>query len=631
MKKLKLILLLTGIVSSQAFSQSVNNTVPATMSRSQKMVTNAPNAFVNAVNGTTYTSNQALPKNGGIPSAAVAFSDDFSLPNDVAGLVARGYLTYYRGTGPAGTLPEWFQGNVNNWGDYNNGTNEYVSSNYNSVTGANDIDNWLVLPALNVVAGDVISFYSRSTVPTPPNLYVDSIRVMYSAAGDSIPEDLTWVELGRFQANTTGQWLLNTFIAPANGATGRFAIRYAVVDGGPQGANSDLIGIDQLDVFTPSAFDIQSLNVSGLNPQYTIIPLNQASPISLSGEVKNNGINATTGGTALFEIVDTLTSAVVFNETVNLPAINAGATAFLSTTNTFTPSAAAALRARLTVSFPGDGNATNDIATGTSTTFSDSIFARDNNLTTGSLGIGAGPADGIVGQNFEITNATSLTSISFFMRDNFDPNPAGTPIYATIHAQTAGSAPNNAVLATTDSVILLPGQILAGGEWFTLPIDGASLPLSPGLYFVGVHEVDSTLTIGTTTQIVTPQTVWVSWNTIPPPAVNGWATAEDFNFFITYNLRMNFGTPTAINEIETNSSLISLYPNPASSEINVRLDATVKNAQIEIYNSVGSLVKTLTNVNEIAKIDVSGFAKGIYSVMVNANGKSFTQRFSVAK
>ncbi|MBL0096495.1 MAG: T9SS type A sorting domain-containing protein [Bacteroidetes bacterium] len=151
------------------------------------------------------------------------------------------------------------------------------------------------------------------------------------------------------------------------------------------------------------------------------------------------------------------------------------------------------------------------------------------------------------------------------------------------------------------------------------------------MYFVGVHEVDSTLTLGTTTQLVTPQTVWVSWNTIPPPAVNGWASADDFNFFITYNLRMNFGTPTAINEIETNSTLIALYPSPASSEINIRLDETVKNAHIEIYNSVGSLVKTLTNVNEIVKVDVSGFAKGIYSVMVTANGKSFTQRFSVAK
>lgn len=629
MKKITLTLLITGILCAQGFSQAVNNTDAATLSRSGQQQKGIPAAFVNAENGISYQSQPTLAKRGGIPAVAVAYSDDFSQPNDTNGLKARGYLPYYRGTGPQGTTASWFQGNTANWGDFNSGTNEFVHSNFNSVTGANNIDNWLVLPALNVISGDVISFYSRSFLNST---FPDSIRVMYSAAGDSTPEGLTWVELGRFKVNTTGAWLQSTFIAPANGATARFAIRYAVVDGGPQGSNSDIIGIDQLDVFTPAAFDIQSLSVTGLNEFYTIIPLNQASPVSLSGDVKNNGLNATTGGTALFEIVDTLTAAVVFSETVNLPAINAGATATLSTTNSFTPSAAAALRSRLTVSFPGDGNASNDISTGSSTTYSDSIYARDNNQTSGSLGIGAGPADGIIGQNFEIANATILTSVSFFINDNFDPNPAGTPVFATIHSQPLGSAPNNAVLATTDSIILLPGQVAAGGEWFTVQLDGAPLPLSPGLYYVGVHEVDSILTLGTTNEIVTPQTVWVTWNAIPtPPAVNGWASADDFNFNITYNLRMNFGTTSSVSEIENNSSLISLFPSPASTEINIRLDQSVKNANIEIYNSVGMLVKSLNNVNDMTKVDVSGFAKGIYSVMVTANGKAFTQRFSVAK
>ncbi len=632
MRKITLTLLFGGAICLQAFSQTAIGTNPATLSRSGKQVLstgNNVNSFVNAAAGVYYTSNEALPKRGGIPAVAVAYSDDFSLPNDTNGLKARGYLPYYRGTGPQGTTASWFQGNTNNWGDYNTGGNGYVHSNYNSVTGTNNIDNWLVLPALNIVSGDVISFYSRSYLNST---YPDSIRVMYSAAGDSTPEGLTWVELGRFKVNTAGAWAQSTFTAPADGATGRFAIRYAVVDGGPQGTNSDIIGVDQIDVFTPASFDIQSLSVGSLNTQYSILPLSQSSPVSLSGDVKNNGINATTGGTALFEIFDTLSAAVVFSETVNLPNINAGATATLNTTNSFIPSFAAALRARLTVSFPGDGNTANDIAIGASTTYSDSVYARDNGLTTGSLGIGAGPADGIVGQNFEVFNASTLTSVSFFMNDNFDPNPAGTPVYATIHAQPAGSPPDNAVLATTDSVLITPGLIAAGGQWFTLQLDGASLPLAPGLYYVGVHEVDSTLTLGTTTEIVTPQTVWVSWSTIPsPPAVNGWASADDFGFFVTYNLRMNFGTTSSINETEANSSLISLYPSPASSEINIRLEESLRNAKVEIFNAIGMLVKSMENVNDQVKVDVSAFAKGIYTVMVTTESKSFTKRFSVAK
>lgn len=637
MKKITLTLLFAGSICLQSFSQSANNVNPATLGRTGSVAQNElnkPGSIVNGTHSKLYSADQALPKRGGIPSVAVAYSDDFSLPSDTIGLQARGYYTYYRGGGPVGTTACWFQGNATNWGDYNTGgtSAEYVSSNFNSVTGTNNIDNWLVLPALNIISGDVISFYSRSV---SASTFADSIRVMYSASGDSTPEGLTWIELGRFKVNTANAWQQSTYSVTTAGATARFAIRYAVVDGGPQGNNSDLIGIDQIDVFTPAAFDVQSVSVSPLNTIYTVIPVTQSSGITISGDVKNNGLTATTGGTALFEVFDTLTAAVVFTETVNLPNLAPNATATLTTTNSFTPSAPGAVRSRITVSFPGDGNTANDIAVGTTTTYSDSIYARDNNVSTTSLGIGAGPADGIIGQNFQINTATTLTSVSFFIQDTFDPNPAGSPVYATIHNQTPGSAPDNAVLATSDSVIITPGLITPGGQWFTVQLDGASLPLSPGLYYVGLHEVDSLLTLGTTTQIVTPFSVWITWNTIPsPPAVNGWASVDDFgnpNFLITYLLRMNFGTPTALNEIEKNSNLFSVFPSPASSEVNIRLDRSLNNAKVEMFNSVGMLVKSMTNVNDLAKIDVSGYSAGIYTVMVTANGKSFTQRFSVSK
>lgn len=632
MKKITLSLLLASGLCFQATAQTATTSNTAELSRTgkaQSTVATAPASFVNPT-GKVYMHNSEITARGGVPAVAVTYSDDFSLPNDTNGLKARGYLPYYRGTGPQGTTGAWFQGTIANWGDYNTGsTAQWVASNFNSVTATNNIDNWLVTPALNISVGDVISFYSRSPLNST---YPDSIRVMYSAAGDSTPEGLTWVELGRFEVNIAGAWAQTTYIAPTAGTTGRFAIRYSVVDGGPLGSNSDLIGIDQLDIFTPATFDILSVSVSPLNTVYTSIPMSQASAISLSGEVKNNGITATTGGSALFEIIDTTTLGVVYSETVNLPNLNPGANATLNTVNTFTPVNPGDLRARLTVSYPGDGNSTNDVANGPTTSYSDSTFARDNGESTGSLGIGAGPADGIIGQNFEITNTATLTSVSFKILDTFDPNPSGTPVYATIHAQTPGSEPSAAVLATTDSVLILPGVIAPGGDWFTVNLDAGALTLAPGLYYVGLHEVDSILTLGYATEILTPLTVWVSWNAIPtPPAVNGWASADDFNFFITYNLRMNIQTVSSVNEIESNSKMVSLYPSPTSNEVNIRLDNTVRNARVDIYNSIGMLVKSFNNVNDVTRVDVSSYAKGIYSVVVSAEGKSYTNRFTVAK
>ena len=628
MKKITLLVTLAGCLSLQAFGQVVN---PSTLSRngaSEVKVANTAKTFVHSANG-IQTNNANALKDGGTPSGAVAFVDDFSLPSDTNGLKARGYLPYYRGAGPMGTTAAWFQGNTVNWTDFNNGSGEYVSSNFNSVTGTNDIDNWLVLPALNILSGDVISFYSRA----PANsTFPDSIRVMYSAVGDSTPEATTWVQLGNFKVNTAGTWLQDQFVAPAAGATARFAIRYAVIEGGPLGSNSDLIGIDQLEVFTPSAFDIEALNINALNTEYTMIPLSQAGGNTLSGTVKNNGLNAATGGTALFEVIDTVSLAVVFSENVNLPNINPGATAALNTTGSFTPVAAGNLRCKITVAFPGDGNPANDVSQSAPTAITDTIFARDNNVATGSLGIGAGPADGIIGQNFVLTAQEDLTSISFFLTDLMDPNPAGSPIYATIHSQPTGSTPSLTILASTTTIAITPGLIATGGQWFTLPIDGPSLQLVPGQYYVGIHEVDSIVTLGTTGSIVTSGTVWVSWNTIPtPPAVNGWASADDFGFAVTYLLRMNFGTPTGINEVNANSTLISVYPSPATSELTITLDQSINNANVAIYNSLGMLVNTINNVNGNTKVDVSAFAKGIYTVKVTSNSKEYTQCFTVIK
>jgi hypothetical protein len=88
---------------------------------------------------------------------------------------------------------------------------------------------------------------------------------------------------------------------------------------------------------------------------------------------------------------------------------------------------------------------------------------------------------------------------------------------------------------------------------------------------------------------------------------------------------------TGINQLDANSDLVSVYPSPASSEITISLNASVNNANVTIYNAVGGLVKTINNANGATKVDVSTFAKGIYTVKVTSNGKALTQRFTVIK
>jgi hypothetical protein len=83
---------------------------------------------------------------------------------------------------------------------------------------------------------------------------------MFNATGASLPEDPNWVELGRFKVNILGIWERRFFLAPTSSANGRFAIRYNVIDGGPNGPNSNYIGIDQIDVIEGSASGINALS-----------------------------------------------------------------------------------------------------------------------------------------------------------------------------------------------------------------------------------------------------------------------------------------------------------------------------------------------------------------------------------
>jgi len=171
------------------------------------------------------------------------YTDNFDGANDTTALKSRGYFVWYRGTGPQGTTATWYQGTTP-FVAYNGPATGYVAANYNVVTSVNNIDSWLITPANVVTLGDSIVFYCRSIAANP---FPDSVRVMYSSAGSTTPEG-SWVELGRFLAIDDGTWERKAFGAPSSSLSGRFAIRYNVVDGGPLGDNSNYIGVDALTI-----------------------------------------------------------------------------------------------------------------------------------------------------------------------------------------------------------------------------------------------------------------------------------------------------------------------------------------------------------------------------------------------
>ncbi|MBK8984270.1 MAG: T9SS type A sorting domain-containing protein [Ignavibacteria bacterium] len=220
--------------------------------------------------------NNPISTNGNI-----YYSDNFDAPNDTAALIARGYSVYRNGTFTGTPLSSfWFTGNPNVFPAFNGDPDDYAGSNYQTAGDLGDIDNWLVLPDLDVVAGDSIQFYSRA--PTG-STFPDSIRVMYNPTNNTLPSDPNWIELGRFKVSTSG-WELQGFEAPTTNFSARFAIRYSVVNGGLNGANSDYIGIDALVVIGDGVLPVElSSFVSVINNNNVTLNWSTASEINNSG------------------------------------------------------------------------------------------------------------------------------------------------------------------------------------------------------------------------------------------------------------------------------------------------------------------------------------------------------------
>ena len=395
--------------------------------------------------------------------------------------------------------------------------------------------------------------------------------------------------------------------------------------------------VDDLSLFEPPPVDLAVNSIAKLNSEYTLIPFVQATTLNMSAEIKNNGSTAA-GGSALFEVINTGSAQTVFSETITLPSVGVGAFYTVTPTLAFVPTAAGSYKSKVTLTVAGDANALNDVLESSPILLSDTVYARDDDNFAGTQGIGVGAGqDAITGQNFLVNVADHITSITFFLKDGFGAQAAGTPVYLTVHPQANDSTgpDGSTILATSETLLVTPGMIPVGGAYYTLSLQGGPLAVTPGLYYIGIHETDSILTIGYSNSIYTPGAVWVHWTSIPsPPAVNGWAKAEDFTIEIAYMIRANFaGNWDAVSEVR-NSTQLNVFPNPTSGKIflGISNSSGKENYQVVVLNSFGQEVyATKWNGLENLSIDGSSMASGIYTVLVNSDRQSLNRKIIITR
>ncbi|MEZ4775084.1 MAG: choice-of-anchor J domain-containing protein [Bacteroidia bacterium] len=395
------------------------------------------------------------------------------------------------------------------------GIGDSVAASTSWYTPAGIADDYLITPQLNIGASAGVSWDVKAQDPAFPDGYQLRISTttpdvagflanppLYSIAA-AAP---SWTNLS-INLGAAGYANQNIYLAWRNNSNDQF-----------------LLLVDNIVVKDLAAFDAGVAEVELPNAEYTQIPLNQAPVLTLGGTLENTGGNVVTNARLTVDVKRN--GVVVFTDTSAGVTINPGATSVASFA-AYTP----ADTGTYTIEYHSSISETD--ADGSNNTLSasikitDSVYARDNGIQTGSLGIGPG-TPGELGQNFTFTNLANVNSVSIFLENGNDVM-VGQPVSVKVYFFS--NEPTSEV-ATTDTITVTQ----SGAQWIDLPISGGPITLPPGIFSFLAQEGDSNITIGTTPNIFTPGAGWV---TFPGNPFGTWANSEDFGFQVAYMLRVN--------------------------------------------------------------------------------------------
>lgn len=207
--------------------------------------------------------------------------------NSIQALGVKGWVQQNNSTGPG--PKDWFQGLHGVMSSHAGAPSSYAGANYQSTDGGSDlgsgiISNWLLTPEYTLRDGDTISFWT-STLTFPD--YADRLQVRLSTSGASTNVGTLPTDTGDFSillldinpnysldADVGGypeEWTMSTVTISGVGnspTNGRIAFRYFVEGAGPNGINSNYIGIDSFE-FTSEATAVAMSEIDASSFAYT--------------------------------------------------------------------------------------------------------------------------------------------------------------------------------------------------------------------------------------------------------------------------------------------------------------------------------------------------------------------------
>ena len=193
--------------------------------------------------------------------------------DDVEALPAEGW-SFQNVSEPVGTTTV-FQGNPAVFESQAGAPEAYIGANFNSTTGTGTINTWILTPSGPIENGTTMTFFTRTGEGSN---FPDRLEVRYSTEGESIDVGTLKSGNGDFEnllleinpdlvvggyPNADWEEFTVTIDGLAEATTGRFAFRYFVTEGGPNGVNSNFIGIDEVTIAMGTASENEAVSTLG--------------------------------------------------------------------------------------------------------------------------------------------------------------------------------------------------------------------------------------------------------------------------------------------------------------------------------------------------------------------------------
>ena len=358
----------------------------------------------------------------------------------------------------------------------------------------------------------------------------------------------------------------------------------------------------------PNSNDMSIENVTTLGNVSNVLGL----PVPVSAIVRNKSNTTLTN----ISVSANMTGANSYTDSKIVATIAPGATQTVNF-NAWTPTALGANT--LNVSVPADQVNTNNSSNFNTTVGCNAYGAAQNPISyTGAVGFGTG--SGILSTPFQTTVATTVSGVNVAISNN--TAAVGRNVYGVILSNTG------TILATSTNTLTI-----ASGDLSTIK----TFNFSPSVNVAANQLVYYGLAQTANATAYYPIGAYVNSYLSTPyytTALAGGAPTLVPSNLGQMGIELNLtGTCTlGLESVDTIGDNFTIFPNPASTNLNIRLQAVEENTTLEVYNAIGQVVIPAQKINTTSfELNVSSLTKGVYFLKISNDNKMNSVKFAIER